>query len=111
MITPASRMGLAKSGRCRIQSKLGKGQEMMTSRTTCTYWIETRLPTGSWFRVVGSQGNRSYAEGWLHALQSFYPRPPYRWMRRHLDTGDVEILEFSEGVNAPTTNSGGMRAQ
>lgn len=61
-----------------------------------SYWVEQRLATGSWARVIGSEGNRSYALGWVHALDSYNPHPPYRLMCVHSDKTVELVEEFSE---------------
>ncbi len=33
-----------------------------------------------WKSILCSVGNKSYATGYVHALDSFYPHPPYRLM-------------------------------
>lgn len=41
------------------------------------YWVEWEGPAG-WIKHIGSHGNKSYAEGFLAALDGLYPHPKYR---------------------------------
>ena len=77
------------------------------SRTHWIYWVEQQRDGDTWMRVIGSQGNRSYALGWLHGLGSFYPRPAYRCRRQDSFSKRVEVVELQGGADAPKPN--GMR--
>ena len=39
-----------------------------------------------WWPILGSVGNKSYATGYVHALDSFYPHPAYQLIN---DKGEV----------------------
>jgi len=66
---------------------------------------------GVWSRVIGSEGNRSYALGWFHALTSFLPRPAYALMRYKDSPLNLLKHEWIETSNAagPPKPAGGKQ--
>lgn len=64
-----------------------------------TYHVQRYSTATGWARVIGSQGNRSYALGWLHALESFYPRPACRCARA--DGKVIEVFDAAGPVKLP----------
>jgi hypothetical protein len=78
---------------------------------TYTYQVERLNERGEWSFIIGSQGNRSYALGWFHALTAFYPRPAYRLIKLQPVGFHIEpiVVEESDPASTPTpqcTNSG-----
>jgi hypothetical protein len=70
------------------------------------YFVKRQGGDGVWRRVVGSQGNRSYATGWYHAMTSFIPRPAHQLLRE-----DGKVIEEDEAHGGVTVNQGGQRPQ
>lgn len=71
-----------------------------------TYWVERVCPVRKkWIRMMGACGNKSYALGWLHALDSFYPHPDYRVVRAQGLDGEREVVEEAPARSAPHVNS------
>lgn len=58
-----------------------------------------------WTVVTGSEGNRSYAQGWYHALTSFLPHPAYRFVRTSYDSTcdykETQVIEEMFAAGAP----------
>lgn len=68
------------------------------------YFVKRQGRDGVWRRVTGSQGNRSYATGWYHALTSPLPRPAHRLLRE-----DGNVIEEDTAWKGPTVSQGGQR--
>jgi hypothetical protein len=73
--------------------------------TTYRYRVMTKRgqgPDGTWHFITGSEGNRSYALGWYHALTSMYPRPAYALVRYKQTPKNLEWIEESAPARAPS---------
>lgn len=72
----------------------------MTSRYPNSWYVEQFYDYAyegcEWKPLLGSVGNKSYAMGYLAALDSFYPHPPYR-----LINNKGEIAEHCPSRSAP----------
>ena len=64
-----------------------------------SYQVWRQRKTGGFWPVIGSEGNKSYALGWYHALTSFIPRPAYK-----ITDQDGRILEADEAHEGVHTN-------
>lgn len=69
-------------------------------RRTYNYWVETKGIDG-WQRLMGACGNRSYALGWLHGIQSYYPSPAARVVRSHAGGSLTEVVEQRAAKGPP----------
>lgn len=54
-----------------------------------SWYVERLNSDGHWWPELGSVGNKSYAMGYLNALDSFNPHPSYR-----LITNKGELFEI-----------------
>jgi hypothetical protein len=62
-----------------------------------TYSVQTQMPDNNWHTLLGSVGNKSYAEGYFAALQAFNPRPAYRIIGKKGET--IRESESRAGVH------------
>ena len=60
-----------------------------------TFWVERLCPVRNrWERITGAcDSSRRYCEGWMHALDGFYPHPDYRLVAAHGLNGERDVLE------------------
>ena len=62
-----------------------------------SYHVEQKRG-GRWYRLAGSEGNRSYVLGWLGCVCSYYPRAPHRAVDQN---GDVIDHDGGAGAARP----------
>jgi hypothetical protein len=72
----------------------------MISKYPNSWYVEQHCDVGFgyWQALLGSVGKRLYAEGYLAALQSFYPHPKYRLIN---NVGEVDRIISAKSAPRP----------
>jgi hypothetical protein len=68
----------------------------MTTKYPNSFYIEYNQ-NDQWYAISASVGNKSYTEGYLTALDGFYPHPQYRMIGKQ--GGIVKELKSRAGIH------------
>lgn len=69
-----------------------------------SWYVEQEGALDSWWPLIASVGNKSYAMGYLNAIDSFNPHPAYR-----LITNKGELFEIRNARGVVHTNASPAR--
>lgn len=70
----------------------------MVSKYPNQWYVEVADPRGEfWLGLIGSVGNKSFAEGYFSATQAYNPRPAYRLIDKNGNI--VRTSEARSGVH------------